>query len=45
MDERERLLFDFLNSIYGNAEYYEGFIYFTDEDTGKGYKVAVYTTN
>ena len=45
MDEREKMLFDFINDKYGNAEYADGFIYFTDEDTGIGYKVAVYTTN
>lgn len=43
MDEREKLLFDFLDSVYGNVEYADGFIYF--EDTGNRYKVAVYTTN
>ena len=43
MDEREKLLFDFLDSVYGNAEYADGFIYFGD--TGNRYKVAVYTTN
>ena len=45
MDEREKLLFDFLNEMYGNAEFIDGFIYFSDDDTGKGYKVAVYETN
>ena len=45
MDEREKLLFDFLDSVYGNVEYADGFIYFEDEDTGNRYKVAVYTTN
>lgn len=45
MNEREKLLFDFLDSVYGNVEYADGFIYFEDEDTGNGYKVAVYTTN
>ena len=45
MDEREKLLFDFLDSVYGNVEYEDGFIYFEDKDTGNGYKVAVYTTN
>ena len=43
MDEREKLLFDFLDSVYDNVEYADGFIYF--EDTGNRYKVAVYTTN
>ena len=43
MDEREKLLFDFLDSVYGNVEYADGFIYI--EDTGNRYKVAVYTTN
>ena len=45
MDEREKLLFDFLDSVYSNVEYADGFIYFEDEDTGNRYKVAVYTTN
>ena len=45
MDEREKLLFDFLDGVYGNVEYADGFIYVEDEDTGNGYKVAVYTTN
>ena len=45
MDEREKLLFDCINEKYGNAEYADGFIYFSDEDTGNGYKVAIYTTN
>ena len=44
MDEREKLLFDFLDSVYDNVEYADGFIYFEDED-GNRYKVAVYTTN
>lgn len=44
MDEREQMLFDFINSVYGNAEYADGFIWFDDENTGSGYKVAVYTT-
>lgn len=44
MDEREKLIFDLLNDVYGDAEYVDGFIYFSDEDTGNGYKVAVYTT-
>lgn len=45
MDEREKLLFDCISEKYGNAEYSNGFIYFSDEDTGNGYKVAIYTTN
>ena len=45
MDEREKLLFDFLDSVYGNVEYADGFIYFEDEGAGNRYKVAVYTTN
>ena len=45
MDEREKMLFNFIDEQYGNAEFYDGFIWFTDEDTGNGYKVAVYTTN
>ena len=35
----------FLDSVYDNVEYADGFIYFEDEDTGNRYKVAVYTTN
>lgn len=35
---------DLLNDVYGDAEYVDGFICFSDEDTGNGYKVAVCTT-
>lgn len=44
MDNIERLLFDCINEKYGNAKYYDGFIYFYDEE-GNRFKVAIYTTN
>ena len=30
MDEREKLLFDFLDGVYGKVEYTDGLIYFED---------------
>lgn len=43
MSKVEKLLFDCVNEKYGNAEYQNGIIYFSDEDTGNGYKIIICT--
>ena len=45
MTKQEKEIFDFINRIYGNAEYYDDGIYYSDEDTNTGYKVTVEVTN
>ena len=45
MTTQEKEIFNFINDMYGNAEFEDGFIYFSDEDSNRGYKVAVYETN
>ena len=45
MNKQEKEIFDFIDRIYGNAEYCDDGIYYIDEDTNTGYKITVEVTN